>query len=52
VGRSKYPGRVLGLEPNRYRRTRVWYRQLEELVRYISRKPRSDRGKRKKEEHG
>lgn len=35
--REKYPGRILGLEPNKYRRTVRWYDQLEELVRFIVR---------------
>ncbi len=41
-------GIILGLGPNKYKRGKSWYRKLEELTKLLSRKPRSDRGKKRK----
>ncbi len=41
-------GIILGLGPNEYKKGKAWYRKLEELTKLLSRKPRSDKGKRRK----
>ena len=41
-------GIILGLGPNKYRRSRAWFSKLEELTKFLSRKSRSDRGKKRK----
>ncbi len=41
-------GIILGLGPNKYKRNKIWYEKLGELAKLLSRKPRSDRGKKRK----